>query len=195
MSIFQLTFLTEVPRAGTALNVTHWAPDVADDDKPFEQALDLATKASALVKTDWAILLGSDCSYLGTTCKRIYPLGGPTAVYPDIAPGGEDDPISDSGVCVNCELIVDADPYESGHLYFPGVPGTKLISNQWNELWLEQLQALLALLVLPLVTTFPGTTNYKMGVWNRKTHTLEPIVATQTKPKPTSLNKRMKPYL
>lgn len=193
--VYQLSVNVNVPRSGVISNIMHYEAPEDGAANPWETAKDIADGWAAANQAQYLAALADDCHLVAITCRRIYALGGPTYVKVTNTAGGHADSISDSAIAANCQLIVDAAPFKSGHQYFGGIPFSAIVSNVIETAFRTILLTYLTNLILPIIGTLPGLPSYQFGIWDRKTHNLQPVVGVQVANKPTSLNKRLGPYI
>lgn len=194
--VYKVTVSVNTPRAGNIENVMHYdAPDPSSTDQPWEVANDIANAWYGANATLYEANIGVNCTVTAIRAERIYPTGGPTAVKVVNEAGGGAVEMWNSSECINCQLITDVPPYHEGHQFIGALPHGSIENNEVQPGILATIVAYLTALVLPLVGTLPGLPSYHIGIWNRKTHTLEKVIHTQVAPKPTALNKRLGPYL
>jgi hypothetical protein len=193
--IYQLTVSVDVPRAGVIQNVMHYKSPDDSAANSYEAANDIVTSWVTANQSLYLACLADDCLLVAVSARRIYPVGGPTAVTVSNLTGAHADSIADSAIAANCQLIVDTAPFKGGHLYFGGIPFSSIVSNAIDIGFRTLLTLFMNSQVLPLIGTLPGLPSYQFGIWNRKDHVLQEVVAHQVANKPTALNKRMGPYI
>ena len=138
-------------------------------------------------------LLPDDVEIRNYSAKVVDTGGSVTAMLGVSVPGSYVGDGMVAGVAANIGVYTADDFNEWGHIYTMGVSMSALLEGVWDAGMFTAVAALKTAMFAQIHFGTDGTADY--GVWRKKTNVFHKMQALQLRPKPTLLNKRLKPVV
>ena len=192
-SVFTLEVILTHYTIGYLANVLHFQPDQEPVGDIFDICKDLITAFEDRSQDQLLACIGADVTLSGYRARRLQG-GSPTAFNDPRLPGLASQPIDNTALAVNIDLVPIEAPWQYGHFYLGGIPDDAMMSNGLVSTYLAKV-ATLAQTLIDDATAVQGLgITWTPVIYSRKLDTGRIIGRYIVQTKPTSLSRRLKPY-
>jgi hypothetical protein len=193
MPIAQLVIASANIVPNYAVNVLHYNVTLdgsITDLKNMEEFIDAWRTAN---EGAFINLLPTDTELKNYSAKVVSAGGGPTSMLAVAVPGASGSVGMVAGVAADIALCPNGAPWRWGHIYTPGVAIVDINEGTWEAGFLANVAALKAQLLTNVTWGSGGTA--ELVIYNKKLATFALVVDAILRPKPTLLNKRLRPVV
>lgn len=193
MGCRQLVITTINITANYAQNVLHY--QTVDDGsitslKNAEEMIDAWRTAN---EVHLLAMLPSDCEIKNYSCKEVGADGGPTAMIAVASTGSFGSEGMVAGVGADIALCPNGSPWRWGHFITPSVAITAMVEGVWEAGMVSAVADFKTSLLTNL--TWGSGGSGQLSILNKKTGAQSLVIDAILRPKPTLLNKRLRPVV
>jgi hypothetical protein len=191
VSIYQFTYHGQAPQGNYWANVFNFLDDDTGPNVGITRATDDGDAINSAIRTTFLNLIPQDCNVLGHTCKKVSAGGGPTYVKSQASPGAIAHNSMAAGISPNIAWFPGVAPWKEGHSYICTAAETYLVEGIWIPTMFSEVANFAAAITAPI--TASGGNNLQFVIFDRITVSGNIVIDGVLRPKPTLMNRRLKP--
>lgn len=191
MSVTQFVVHGTTPQGNYWANVLHYLNDDGGSSVGITKAEEFTNAWVTAMATVYASVLPTDVQIRGYSCKTVGGSGGPTWTQAANFPGTRSGVCQAAGVCPDVAIFPGVAPWKIGHIYLAGVSTTDLSEGNYTGGFYTVISSFLSTLLLTVNTA--GGDQCEFAIYNRTTDVATIAIDGLLKPKPTLMNRRLRP--
>jgi hypothetical protein len=190
--IYQMAISGLTPQGNYWATIWHWLWTPTDPLVGISAAREVSTWFDLTGGAAYQAVLPLDTKIANCSVRRVSLGGGPTWSDPFNELGVRTGTVQSAGVCPDVAWYPGEEPWNIGHTYLPGVTSDDLDEGIYDPGFVTAVQTWIDLMTSDTNITQDGS-GLQFVLWNAATDEFAIVITGTLKPKPTLMNRRLKP--